>query len=63
MTNLFNNGYSFLVGLEKTVLRLLVVGAPLILEVLPETWMNLTVGGIVVFLINFAKNRKKKLSE
>lgn len=48
--------YSVLIGLEKTTFRLLVVMAPLIIEVLPEDWMNITVSGLILLLINYLKN-------
>lgn len=54
------NKYSFFIGLEKTFFRVVAVGAPLLLEVLPEQWMNLTLGGALIFLVNYAKNRNKK---
>jgi hypothetical protein len=49
--------YSIITGLEKTSLRLLIVAGPLLLTLLPAEWMNLTLGGGVLFLINWAKNR------
>lgn len=48
--------YSFLIGLEKTVVRLLVIGVPIVMAVFPETWMNITLAGALNMLLNFAKN-------
>lgn len=50
------SGYSFTVGLEKTLLRVALVAGPILLMILPETWQNVTLGGAIVFLINLAKN-------
>lgn len=49
-------GYSFLMGMEKTLFRLIIIAGPLLLMVLPEEWMNLTLSGAIVFAMNFAKN-------
>lgn len=50
------NKYSFLVGLEKTLLRVAVIVVPIIYNVLPAEWMNITLGGALIFLMNFIKN-------
>lgn len=50
------SGYSFTVGIEKTLLRVALVAGPILLAILPETWQNVTLGGALVFLINLAKN-------
>lgn len=54
------NKYSVLIGLEKSVFRTMAVAGPLLIEVLPATWMNLTLGGLIVLAINYAKNRDIK---
>ncbi len=52
--------YSLLVGLEKTAFRTLVFAAPLMIGVLPEEWMNITIGSILTFLVNYAKNKNQE---
>ena len=47
--------YSFIKGLIKSVVSVLLVGAPVVLGLLPAEWMNLTVGGALVLLVNFLK--------
>lgn len=54
------NKYSVLIGLEKTLLRLIIVAGPLLLELLPVDIMNLTLSGVILFGINYAKNRNKE---
>lgn len=54
------NKYSFIIGLEKTLLRTIIIAGPILLGILPDVWMNLTVGAAITFLINYAKNRNKK---
>jgi hypothetical protein len=49
--------YSIITGLEKTFLRVTIVAGPLLLELLPAEWMNVTLGVAILFLINWAKNR------
>lgn len=50
------NKYSVLIGLEKTVFRVVIVAGPILLGILPEAWMNITLGSAIIFLINLAKN-------
>ena len=47
--------YSYLKGLEKTVLRVIIIAGPILFTLLPEDWMNLTLGAAITFAINFAK--------
>lgn len=49
--------YSALIGLEKTLFRMLIIGGPVLIGALPEDWMNMTIGGVIMFLINYAKNK------
>lgn len=51
--------YSFLIGLEKTFFRSFVIAGPILIGLLPEQWMNLTLGAAITFLINFSKNYNK----
>lgn len=48
--------YSFLIGLEKTLFRVIVIAGPIVLTLLPEMWQNVTLGAAITFLINLAKN-------
>lgn len=52
--------YSFWKGFKKAVLNVILVGAPLVVSVLPAEWMNLTIGGVLVLLVNFLKVRYSK---
>ena len=52
--------YSALLGLEKSIFRTIVVASPLLIGVLPEAWMNITLGMALTFLVNYAKNRNLK---
>ena len=56
MSTKTNTKYSFLIGLEKSVFRAVVVGVPIIVGVLPEAWMNMTIGGALMLLLNWVKN-------
>lgn len=47
--------YSLTKGVVKSVVSVVLVGVPLVLQVLPEAWMNMTVGGALVLLVNFLK--------
>lgn len=51
------NKYSVLIGLEKSVFRTMAIAGPVLIEVLPATWMNITLGGLILLAINYAKNR------
>lgn len=44
-------------GLEKSVFRTIVVASPLLIGILPQAWMNITLGMVLTFLVNYAKNR------
>lgn len=48
--------YSFLIGVEKTLVRLLIIAGPLVFVLFPETWMNVTLGGALTFGLNWLKN-------
>lgn len=49
--------YSFKKGATKTMVQVLVIGVPLLIGILPEEWMNLTLGGLLSLLVNWAKVR------
>lgn len=52
--------YSFWKGLGKSVVSVILVGLPLVVTVLPSEWMNLTLGGVLVLLVNYLKVRFAK---
>lgn len=54
----FVQTYSFLMGLEKTLFRTIIIAGPLLVSLLPQDWMNVTLGAVITFVINFAKNYK-----
>ena len=47
--------YSFWKGVKKSVVSVILVGAPLVFTLLPAEWMNLTLGGVAVILLNYLK--------
>lgn len=47
--------YSFLRGVGKSLINAVIFGFPILLQVLPHEWMNLTVGGILYIVYNFLK--------
>ena len=51
------NQYSVLIGLEKTLFRTIVAVSPLLIGLLPQAWMNVTLGAVLTFAVNYAKNR------
>lgn len=51
----YSTGYSFLTGLKKTLIQMAIFGLPMVVTLLPETWMNLTVGGILALIVNYLK--------
>lgn len=55
----YDTGYSFWVGVRKTLIQALIFGAPLLIQLLPATWMNLTLGGSISLLVNYLKFQYK----
>lgn len=49
--------YSFIKGLSKALQNTILFGFPIAVQFLPETWMNLTVGGILTLFFNYIKVR------
>ena len=49
--------YSVLIGLEKSLFRTLVVATPILIGILPQEWMNVTLGTALLFVSNYAKNK------
>jgi len=52
--------YSFWTGLKKALVQVVLFGLPLLIQLLPEAWMNITVGGLLTLAVNYIK---VKLSE
>lgn len=47
--------YSFFKGLGKAVVSTVLFGLPILIQVLPSDILNLTIGGLLVLALNFAK--------
>lgn len=47
--------YSFTKGIGKALISLAIVGIPILLQVLPTDLLNLTVSGILLIALNWAK--------
>jgi hypothetical protein len=47
--------YSFWKGVKKAVLSVILVGAPIVISALPAQWMDITLGGLLVLVVNFIK--------
>lgn len=52
---ILKEGYSFKVTLIKALTSMVIFAVPIMLEILPEQYLNLTVGGVLVALLNFVK--------
>lgn len=51
--------YSWKKGLMKALVSVVLVGLPMVVNMFPE-WMNLTIGGLLVMLLNWVKVAYKK---
>lgn len=49
--------YSFSKGLKKSLISMVLIGLPMLLQLLPEQWLNLTLGGALVLIVNYLKIR------
>lgn len=47
--------YSFWIGLRKSIINTVIVGAPLVAGLLPTEWGNLTLSGLILLMINWLK--------
>ena len=47
--------YSFWKGLKKALFSILIVGLPLLVEILPTEWANLTLSGALLLIVNYIK--------
>lgn len=52
---MIKDGYSLKKTIIKGVIPMLLFGIPILLNVLPSDILNLTVGGLLVGLLNFVK--------
>jgi hypothetical protein len=48
--------YSFLTTLKKTLVRIALVGIPLLLQFLPSEVQNLTVGAVLLIVYDYLKH-------
>ena len=53
--------YSFGKGLWKTVVSLFLVLAPIILQVAPNQYLDITIGGALLLIVNWAKVKYKNM--
>lgn len=47
--------YNFWKGLEKALISLIIVGIPLVIQLLPSEWANLTLSGLLLLIVNYLK--------
>jgi hypothetical protein len=47
--------YSFGIGVKKALVAIVLFGLPLLVEILPEQWMNLTIGALLTLAVNYIK--------
>lgn len=47
--------YSFWRGVSKVLVQAFIFGLPIMAQVLPEAWMNLTLAGLVAMVVNYLK--------
>lgn len=51
--------YSFWKGLSKALVSILIVGLPIVIQLLPSDIANLTVSGILLMILNYIKVQAK----
>ena len=47
--------YSFWRGVYKALIGMIIIGFPIIFQILPTDILNLTLGGILALILNWAK--------
>lgn len=47
--------YSLFIGIKKSLLAIVLVGLPIVIQILPTDIMNLTLGGLLTLLFNYLK--------
>jgi len=55
-----NKQYSFWKGLLKAIITIVLIGIPVVLDILPQEILNLTLGGILVLVLNYLKVKYSK---
>ena len=53
--------YSFKKGLGKMLINVIIIGLPLLVQILPQEWMNVTLGGALYMLLNYVKVKYSSL--
>lgn len=48
--------YSFWKTIQKVIVKLLIFGIPIALELAPEAWLNLTIGGLIAVVYDWLKH-------
>ena len=57
--NYMNIKYSFLKGLWKSAISLFLVLVPIILQLAPNQYLDITIGGLLLLALNWAKVKYK----
>lgn len=52
--------YSFKQGLLKAIITIVLIGIPVMLDIMPQEILNLTIGGILVLILNYIKVKSSK---
>lgn len=47
--------YSHTKGIKKGLIAVVLFGIPVLIQILPQAWMNLTLGGLFTYLLNYLK--------
>lgn len=47
--------YSFWKGLRKTLVNMAIIGLPIVVQLAPEQWKNLSLGGLCYLIVNYLK--------
>lgn len=49
--------YSFWKGVYKAIISMIIIGLPIIFNILPSDILNMTLGGVLAVILNWAKIR------
>jgi len=49
--------YSYWRSIKKALVRGLLIAIPIALQAFPEQWLNLTLGGVLIFILDWLKHR------
>ena len=52
--------YSFWRGVSKTLVQVFIFGLPLLAQVLPQDWMNLTLSSVIYLVVNYLKVQNQR---